>query len=51
MDRVEKKWESAFDVSINLRGRESRGGQRVGSSIARDLAIIGPDFDSLRNAC
>ena len=44
------KWEKDFDVDIDLRGRKSRGGQWVGSSIARDLVIIGPDCDCVQNA-
>ena len=44
------KWEKDFNVDIDLRGRKSRGGQWVGSSIARDLVIIGPDYDCVRNA-
>ena len=44
------KWEKDFNVDIDLRGRKSRGGQSVGSSIARDLVIIGPDYDCVRDA-
>ena len=47
---LKSKWEKDFNVTIDLRGRKSRGGQSVGSSIARDLAIIGPDYDCVRDA-
>jgi hypothetical protein len=43
-------WGVRFHVDINLRGRKSTGNRWVGSSIARELAIIGPDYDSVKAA-
>ena len=47
---LKTSWDVRFQVDINLGGRKSTGTRWVGSSIARELAIIGPDYDSVKAA-
>ena len=47
---LKTSWDDRFQVAINLRGRQSTGHRWVGSSIARELAIIGPNYDSVKAA-
>ena len=47
---LKTSWDDRFQVAINLRGRQSTGNRWVGSSIARELAILGPNYDSVKAA-